>query len=267
MSTNRHLKSTPWPLEVDIGFGRGIILTIAVFFGSRLLYWISDHTQKIVLSFFNYTLSNTGIGIEIYNGILVILGFVLVYIVAQRVGKINIRTLLWHTPPSLKQGIKWAFLGFCLSFSFCLLQLYVDGYIIKGYGYYHYSDKSFLYVCTITFIDIAVSGVLAPIKEEISERGILYAALRKKGKIIAYFLSVFWFVFLHVPSYSNLFFNAIIGLTLHHFIFLILMGIITAYIYESTGKLILCVIFHSASNATLTMSSFLYYLITQIIIA
>ncbi|MYK00921.1 MAG: CPBP family intramembrane metalloprotease, partial [Gemmatimonadales bacterium] len=118
------------------------------------------------------------------------------------------------------------------------------------------------YVSMITFIDIAVSGVLAPIKEEISERGILYAALRKKGKVIAYFLSVFWFVFLHVPSYSNLFFNGIIGLTLHHFILIILTGIITAYIYESTGKLILCVIFHCAINATLTLSAFLYYLIT-----
>ncbi len=262
MSSNKNLKSTPWPREVDIGFGRGIVLTITVFCGSRLLYWISDYTQKTVLSFFDYTLSNTGIGIEIYTGILVILGFILVYIFVQRIGKINIQTLLWHTPPSLKQGIKWVFWGFCLSFSFCLLQLYGKGYMIKDY-----SDKSFLYVCTITFIDIAVSGILAPIKEEISERGILYPALRKKGKIIAYFFSVFWFVFLHVPSYSNLFFNGIIGLTLHHFIFIILMGIITAYIYESTGKLILCVIFHSASNATLTMSSFLYYLITQIIIA
>lgn len=262
MSTNRHLKSIPWPLEVDIGFGRGIILTIAVFLSSRLLYWISDYTQKIVLSFFQYTLSNTGIGIEIYIGIVSILRFVLVYIVVQRIGKINIRILLWHTPPSLKQGIKWAFWGFCLSFSFCLLQLYGKGYMIKDY-----SDKSFIYVYTITFIGLAVSGILTPIKEEIIDRGVLYAALRKKGKVIAYFLSVFWFVFLHVPSYSNLFFNGIIGLTLHHFIFLILMGIITAYIYESTGKLILCVIFHSASNATLTLSSFLYYLITQIIIA
>ncbi len=262
MSTNRNLKSTPWPLKVDIGFGRGIVLTIAVFFGSRLLYWLSDYIQKIVLSFFRYTLSNTGIGIKIYNGILVILGFILVYIVVQMIGKINIRTLLWHTPPSLKQGIKWAFWGFCLSFSFCLLQLYGKGYMIKDY-----SDKSFLYVFTITFIDIAVSGILAPIKEEISERGILYAALRKKGTIIAYFFSVFWFVFLHVPSYSNLFFNGIIGLTLHHFIVIVLVGIITAYIYESTGKLILCVIFHSAINATLTLSAFLYYLITQIIIA
>ncbi len=262
MSTNRNLKFTPWPLEVDIEFGQGIVLTITVFLGSQLLHWLVDHTQKTVLSFFDYTLSNTGIGIEIYNGILVILGFILLYIVVQRIGRINIRTLLWHTPSSLKQGIKWALWGFCLSFSFCLLQLYGKGYMIKGY-----SDKSFSYVFTITFINIVVSGILAPIKEEISERGILYTALRKKGKIIAYFFSVFWFVFLHVPSYSNLFFNGIIGLTLHHFIFIILAGIITAYIYESTGRLILCVIFHSASNATFTMSSFLYYLITQIIMA
>ncbi len=262
MSTNRNLKSTPWPLEVDIEFGQGIVLTITVFLGSQLLYWLVDHTQKTVLPFFDYTLSNTGIGIEIYNGILVILGFILVYIVVQRIGRINIRTLLWHTPPSFKQSLKWAFWGFCLSFSFCLLQLYGKGYMIKDY-----SDKSFSYVFTITFINIVVSGILAPIKEEISERGILYTALRKKGKIIAYFFSVFWFVFLHVPSYSNLFFNGIIGLTLHHFIFIILAGIITAYIYESTGRLILCVIFHSASNTTFTMSSFLYYLITQIIMA
>ena len=266
MNSNKNLKSTPWPREVDIGFGRGIILTIAVFCGSRLLYWLVDHTQKTVLSFFTYTLSNTGIGIEIYNGILVILGFILVYIVVQRIGKINIRTLLRHTPPSLKQGLQWVFWGFCLSFSFCVLYLYTTGYILKSYSYYHDSDKSFLYVFMITFIDIVVSGILAPIKEEIIDRGVLYAALRKKGKIIAYFFSVFWFVFLHVPSYSNLFFYGIIGLTLHHFIFLILAGIFTAYIYESTGKLILCVIFHSASNATLTLSAFLYYLITQIII-
>ncbi|MYK21366.1 hypothetical protein F4054_03805, partial [Candidatus Poribacteria bacterium] len=137
MNSNRNLKSTPWPLEVDIGFGRGIVLTITVFLGSQLLYWLVDRTQKIVLSFLNYTLSNTGIGSEIYSGILVILGFIFVYIVVQRFGRINIRTLLWHTPPSLKQGIKWAFWGFCLSFFFCLLQLYADGYIIKGYGCYH----------------------------------------------------------------------------------------------------------------------------------
>lgn len=262
MNSNKNLKSTPWPGEVDIGFGRGIVLTITVFLGSQLLYWLSDYAQKTVLSFFDYTLSNTGIDIEIYTGILVILGFILVYIVVQRVGRINIRILLWHTQPSLKQSLKWTFWGFCLSFSFCLLQLYGKGYMTKDY-----SDKFFPYVFSITFIDIAVSCILAPIKEEISERGVLYAALRKKGKIIAYFFSVFWFVFLHVPSYSNLFFDGIIGLTLHHFIFIILVGIITAYIYESTGKLILCVIFHSASNATLTLSAFLYYLITQIIIA
>lgn len=262
MNSNKNLKSTPWPLEVDIGFGQGIVLTITVFLGSQLLYWLVDHTQKIVLSFLNYTLSNTGIGSEIYTGILVILGFIFVYIVVQKFGEINIRTLLWHTPPSLKQSLKWAFWGFCLTFSFCLLQLYGKGYMIKNY-----SDKSFPYVFTITFIDIIVSGIVAPIKEEISERGVLYAALRKKGKIIAYFFSVFWFVFLHVPSYSNLFFNGIIGLTLRHFILIILTGIITAYIYQSTGKLILCVIFHCAINATLTLSAFLYYLITQIIIA
>lgn len=262
MNSNKNLKSTPWPLEVDIGFSRGIILTIAVFLGSRLLYWLFDYIQKIILSSFNYTLSNTSIGSEIYIGILVILGFVLVYIVVQRFGRINIRTLLWHTPPSFKQSLKWAFWGFCLSFSFCLLQLYGKGDMIKNY-----SDKSFPYVFTITFIDIIVSGIVAPIKEEISERGVLYAALRKKGKVIAYFFSVFWFVFLHVPSYSSLFFNGIIGLTLHHFILIILTGIITAYIYESTGKLILCVIFHCAINATFILSSFFYYLITQIIIA
>ena len=254
LNCQKRSNSTPWPSEVDVGFCRGVILTIVLFFIFHLLYAIMDSPMRMIYSFFH----KRGITDYKFGKILTLhtqafildsLKLAITFVMVQKFAGIRIRTLLSHSSTSLVQSSKWAFIGICLS-----LPSSVNWW--RG----NYEDP-FMYVWMGTAVSFVGGGLLAPVQEEIVHRGMFFPALLKKGRISAYFFTVLWFVFGHVPSYSELFFHGNIGLNLHNFIVFILIAIIAAHIYESTGNLILCIIFHGAYNLTPPVNAFLSYVI------
>jgi len=46
-------------------------------------------------------------------------------------------------------------------------------------------------------------------------------------------------------------------------VIIIVFGLVASYIYEKTGKLTLCIIFHAAGNAFVTSRPFFMYLFDQ----
>lgn len=245
---------TPWPSEVDIGFYRGVILTVVLYCVFYLLYVIVDSTLLMIFSFYHKRgITDYDFGMQLNIGtqgiVLYSLRLGIIYVIVQEIAGIRIRTLLCHTSPSFAQSSKWAFIGICLSLPY-LITMWRGNY-----------EDPFLYVLMGTVVSCVSAALMAPIQEEIVHRGVLFPALRKKGRTMAYFFSALWFVFGHVPSYSELFLSGNIGLELHHFIILVLVAIVAAHIYESTGNLTLCIIFHGAYNLAPRVSGFLSYLI------
>ena len=245
---------TPWPSEVDIGFCRGVTLTMILFCTFHLLYTIMDSPLLMILSFYQKRgITDYDFGMQLNIGtqglVLYSLRLGIIYVIVQKIAGIRIRTLLCHTSPTVAQISKWAFIGICLSIPSTLLMW-------RGY-----CQDPVLYVWMGTVVSIVAVALLGPIQEEIVHRGVFFSALRKKGRILAYFFSVIWFVFGHVSSYSELIFRGNIGLELHHFIFLVLLAIIAAHIYETTGNLILSIIFHGACNLAPRISALVSYFI------
>ena len=247
--------SIPWPAKVDIRFGQGIILTISLFSIFQALPIIFNSTLLHILAFFEkQRIIEYEFGRQLNMGIQLIILYsfrlIIVYLIVQLIMKIHIRTLLFHTIPSIKQGLHWTFIGICLSWH-SAYTAWTDNYE---------REEPLPYVLLGTLV-IVIANIIGPIQEEVTHRGILFSALRKKGKLLAYFISTFWFVLGHMPSYSGLILFGYIGLSPYHLSLLILMAIVTAYIYETTGNLILCIICHSMCNLTPEVIALLNYVI------
>ena len=84
--------------------------------------------------------------------------------------------------------------------------------------------------------------------EEIEFRAVFYAALRKKGRILAYAVSSVVFTLSHAQSYGDLFLHGSMGLSTGQIAGVLLSGLVFAHIYETTGKLLVCVICHAMIN-------------------
>ena len=200
-------------------------------------YGITDYHFGRLLSF----------GIQAF--VVDLLKLAITFVMVQKFAGIRIRTMLCHSSPTFVQSSKWALVGICLSLPWSISMW-------RGN-----CEEPFLYVWLGTAVSIVPMALMVPVQEEIVDRGVLFPSLWKKGRILAYFFSVLWFVFGHIPSYSELFLRGDIGLELHDFIVLVLMAIIAAHIYETTGKLILCIIFHGACNLVPRISAFVSYFI------
>ena len=236
--------------RVDIGFYQGVTLTIVLFGVFQLLYIIIDSPLQLVSSLFDkyeYTIYKFGRQLCIDTQVLIlsIIKLTLVYLIIQKCAGISIRALLYPLP-SLPQSLYWIFIGICLA-------------LFSSIMAWHSEIEDPAHIVWISTAIAIMISLMGPLQEEMVHRGILFSALLKKKRLLAYFISTIWFVWGHVPSYSKLFFNGILGIDLPHFILLVLMAILTAYIYESTRKLSLCVIFHSACNLTTVVSAFLNY--------
>ena len=91
-------------------------------------------------------------------------------------------------------------------------------------------------------------SLITPLIEEIKYRAVFYAALRKKGRIIAYLVSSVVFTLSHAQSYGDLFMHGSMGLSGGQIGGILLAGLVFAHIYETTGKLLVCVLCHAMIN-------------------
>ncbi len=234
----------------EIRFYQGIILVIVLFSLFQLLHIAEPFLQLILQPYVEYGFVAYEFGKHLYRDtqilILYIFRLILIYLIVQRCVGISIKASLFYNRPSLSQSLYWASVGVCLA-------------LYSSMVAWQESIEDPFYIVLLSTVVAVVMNIAAPLQEEIVHRGILFSALRKKGRLLAYFISVTWFVLSHVPSYSALYFKGILGLELYHFILLILMATFAAYIYETTKKLSLCVIFHSACNLTTVVSAFLNY--------
>ena len=238
--------------KFHIGFQQGIILTTILFSLFQLLYVITEPPLKLIISLLTEQyghptyMFDRQLYLDIQVFVLYIFRLAAVYLIIQKYAGISIKALLFNSLPSLTQSLYWAFIGVCLAL-FSSIMVWQDNF-----------QDSF-HIALISTIFATVLNLIVPLQEEITHRGVLFSALLNKGRLPAYSISIIWFVFGHVPSYSNLFSHGLLGIELSHFILLVLMAIFTAYIYETTKKLSLCIIFHSACNLTTVVSAFLNY--------
>ena len=242
--------------KMNIEFYQGIVLTIALFSIFQLLHVIADSPLQLIFPLYEKLGCITyEFGRQLYIDtqalVLYVFRLAIIYLIIQKFAGISIKTWLFHNRPSLTQSLYWAFIGVCLA-------------LFSSVSAWRENIENPFYIVWISTAIGIILNLIAPLQEEIVHRGILFSALQKKGRLPAYFISIIWFVFGHVPSYSNLFFDGLLGIELSHFILLVLMAIFTAYIYETTKKLSLCIIFHSACNLTTVISAFLNYYLERV---
>jgi membrane protease YdiL (CAAX protease family) len=97
-------------------------------------------------------------------------------------------------------------------------------------------------------VTIAVIVLIGPIAEEIAFRGVLFTGLRSwLKKEHAFVLSAAIFALLHVPQYGI------------HAVGIIWYGIVFAWLYQRTGKLLVPVALHVIINSVSTVMFFLIY--------
>ena len=230
-----------WPKNADIRLGRGLTLTFGLLVLLRL--W------EICLAYV------TGIGFSIHSvGPMVIRVCIdlsklfLVYISVRIWCQITFRDLLFFHPPTWIQILKWGLIGILLNILDSLPEMRYASYFIY---------PTFAPFLTLRFIS---SVVIVPLIEEILFRGIFYVAIRKLGREYAYIFSTLLFLIWHI-SFVSLFTQGTTGLTFLHVVSIVICGAVTAHIYESTGKLLLCVVFHSAGNAIVVGAPVIGYLL------
>lgn len=220
--------ATPWPARTDIGLGRG--LSITVFFAVTL-----PLLEVIVVN-----LTGTGYVIETIEEAAIILpvhvvSLVLVGLVVQKWGGIHFRSL-FRRLPTWKEGMKWGMVG-ALFGSTSFFNSMISGYRFDN-----------LETNLMALMLLVKISLITPLIEEIEGRAVFYAALRKKGRIIAYTVSSVVFTLAHAQSYADLFLHGSMGLSSGQIGGLLLAGLVFAHIYETTGKLLVCVLCHAMIN-------------------
>ena len=100
-----------------------------------------------------------------------------------------------------------------------------------------------------------------PLIEEPIFRGVLFTTLRQANRAGAYAISAAVFTLHHSQSYVDLLLYGTTGLTSLHISFLLIFGLLSAYIYESTGSLSLCIICHGVANGMRFVGLLLGYLL------
>ena len=220
--------ATPWPASTDIGLARGLIITAFLLVSLPLL-------EVVVVN-----LAGTGYVIDTIKGAAIILpvhilSLVMVGFVVQKWGGIHFKSL-FRRLPTLREGIKWGMVGV----------LFGSTMFLKAMN----SGLRFDNLETIIMVLVLLVKVsfITPLVEEIKYRAVFYAALRKKGRIVAYAVSSVVFTLSHAPSYGDLFLHGSMGLSTGQVAGLLLSGLVFAHIYETTGKLLVCVICHAMIN-------------------
>lgn len=222
-----------------VGHPRGLVLTVVAIVILIL--------GEISLSYM------TGIGIvvttarelAISNGINILL-FGLLLVLLKELGKVNLGSLFFSQLPHLRDALLWVSVA---------VVLHVPGFVVDNrlptyFGYEGYVTFELLHAFRAT--------IVAPLVEETLFRGVCFGSLQPTGRVRAYVLSNLLFLLWHVKL-VDLVIHGTTGLTWLHMGSIVVVGFLAAYIYEKTGKLTLCIIFHGAGNAFVTSRPFFMY--------
>ena len=222
--------STPkWSRDFDLSLPRGVAACAVL--SVTLPLWEVIISQLTSLDLLVNSAEDAFVGIVIAVGKLPI-----VLVVATRIASLDVRRLLTTGRPRCEELAKWVPLGLLIGLPSCL-KLMLDDYGLGG--------MTFL---SVELFQIVQYVLVAPLQEEIQYRAILFAALRPRGRLIAYGLSSVWFMLSHSSSYTDLVLHGVLGLQMNAVVTLLVFAIAANYIYERTGKLWLCIAVHAATN-------------------
>ena len=197
----------------------------------------------------------TGIGLTlstarelaIGNGLDVVL-FCLMLLGLKEAGGVDIRRLFFGRLPNLRESSKWGSLGIAFSVPDFVHATSVPTY----FGYEGYVTFVLLHMSHLT--------IAMPCIEETLFRGVCFGSLLVVGRIPAYAISTILFLLWHV-KFIDLIAKGTTDVTSWHAASIVVFGLVGAYIYEKTGKLLLCIIFHGAGNALVAITPFFLYVL------
>ena len=233
------MRSVSAQTEPLIDHPRGLLLTLCLFAFLRVSEIALNYMAGIGLTL------TTARELAVGNG-LDILQFCLLLLVLKEGAGIDVGRLFLERLPSLQEGLKWGSVGIGLS-----IPSFVHASSLPTYfGYEGYVTFVFLHVAHLT--------TAMPCIEETLFRGLCFASLLAVGRIRAYAISTFLFLLWHV-KFIDLIVKGSTGLTLSHAASIVVFGLVGAYIYEKTRKLLLCMIFHGAGNAFVASTPFFMY--------
>ena len=218
-----------WPREFDIPLPRGLL-------ACALLALVLPSWEVGVSLLTGFTMYVDSAG-DALVGLAITLGNVpIALLVAKRLACFDIRKLLLSLWPSRREAARWLPVGCLIGLPSCLKFVF-DEYPLSGVDF-----------LAVFIFEVVQYVIVAPIVEEIQYRAILFAALRNRGRVVAYLVSSVWFTLSHSPSYEDLLFHGVLGLHVVGIITLMVFAFVANYVYERTGKLSLCILIHAATN-------------------
>jgi membrane protease YdiL (CAAX protease family) len=219
-----------WSKNVDASFIRGLVLLVVFFF---VPHWIIH----IVFSLgFPSDILTVKHGFQLV--LIYVLELLLLAILLKVVGRISIVSFFRVRSPS--------YVEYLVCFSFGTLLGFLQFYSAVPYGQ-RLPDLEY-----VLFISgsLLLKSVLWPVIEEVIFRGIGFVTLFNYGRnrLTAYLGSTLLFLLFHAPSLQALFSEAALGLSNFHVVVIVSLSLFAAYVYEKTGKLLLCVFTHGVVN-------------------
>lgn len=231
-------------MGIRIDPSRGLILTVALFVLLRLSEIVLSYMAGVGLAI--TTPRELAIGIGLNSLVLCLLVGTI-----KALGKVDIGRLFWGWPPQAGESLKWACIGVILS---------IPGFIHASGLPTYFGHEGYVTFCVLNVVRLAV---LLPCIEETLFRGVCFSSLLDAGRIKAYAISTVLFLLWHVKS-VDVVVRGTAGLTWSHALIVLGFGLVSAYIYERTRKLSLCIIFHGTGNAFLASAPFVTYLLQQL---
>ena len=119
------------------------------------------------------------------------------------------------------------------------------GFVQQVYHGYQLGTPGLGPFLTFNFV---IYGFARPIQEEVIYRHLLFPALGRCSRSLAYLLTTALFVLSHSPSYARLLLHAETGLTYYDVITSAAFSLAACRIYETTRSLFPCILLHSVTN-------------------
>ena len=229
-----------WPTGAEIKLSRGVFLAVALFFIPTI---ISD------LAFFlgldpEVDSVNDGLWLVILYSFI---SFVVLCVI-RGIGKIELKTLFFSRIPSISEIMVWSGVGLLLGF------FRFTGSLRLGH---RFEEPQFVEFMILALI---LKSILWPLVEEPIYRGIFLVTLYKwkKNRLIAYGGSSLFFLFYHFISVIPL---ELMTLQYFHISFIIVVGLITAHLYDRKGSIWLCILVHGIPNGSDFLGALFGYLL------